>query len=118
MAKCHTSIGFSIDDYEDPDRPGYWGPSIVERKYYVDVLRDTRKWAQGSSVNGELTINNEFSIVSDAYARDNLGHFLYIEYLGVKWAITNVELEYPRVKITVGGIYNGPEREDPTFPFS
>lgn len=113
MNKYHTYIGFSVDEQEDPERPGVWGPSIIERKYEVDVLRDTRKWAQGSAVNGELTINSEFSFVSDAYARNNLGHFLYIEYLGTKWTITSAELEYPRVKINVGGIYNGPTPASP-----
>ena len=30
----------------------------------------------------------------------------YIEFEGTKWKITNVEVRYPRLNLTVGGIYN------------
>ena len=31
---------------------------------------------------------------------------LYIEYKGVKWVITTVHPQYPRLIVTIGGEYN------------
>lgn len=30
----------------------------------------------------------------------------YIEFMGAKWKITNIEVQYPRLILTVGGVYN------------
>jgi hypothetical protein len=31
---------------------------------------------------------------------------LYVEFMGTKWKITNVEVQYPRLILSVGGVYN------------
>ena len=51
-------------------------------------------------------IANEFSIIADSFAKDNFHLMRYIEFEGTKWKITNVEGRYPRLNLTVGGIYN------------
>ena len=87
--------------------PGVYIPTIVERKYYGDILRNTRRYEQGSAVNGDIKVNNSISIVADAYAYQNFFAILYVEWNGVKWTVTNVEVQRPRLVLTIGEVYNG-----------
>jgi hypothetical protein len=49
-------------------------------------------------------------LVGDAYCYDHLAYLRYVTYRGVKWEITSVvPLNLPRLQVTVGKIYNGPE---------
>jgi hypothetical protein len=32
---------------------------------------------------------------------------LYVEFMGAKWKISNVEVQYPRLILTIGEVYNG-----------
>lgn len=103
--KFHGTIGFWIGDFEV--EPGIWKPRIVERKYSGDILRNTRRSVQvADKQNSDLSISNQFSILSDLYLKENLNSVKYIIWNGVKWTVTNVELSYPRINLEVGGVYN------------
>ena len=106
MAKFYGEIGYSTDATETS--PGVWEEGIVERKYYGDVLRNTRKMQEDQTVNADLTVNNSISIVADAYARDNFFAMRYIRWAGTLWIVSDVEVQSPRLVLRLGGKYNGP----------
>ena len=106
MAKYCGSIGFAITT---DDGHGVWEDTITERKYYGDVLQNTRRWSDGDKIIGDITISNRFSILADSFAKSNIGAMKYITYLGERWKIESVDIQYPRVIISVGGVYNGPD---------
>lgn len=87
-------------------RPGVWGETITERNYYGDLVRNTRQFQSSETLNDNLNISNEISIVADPYARENFHSMRYVEFMGAKWKISNVEVQYPRLILTVGGVYN------------
>ena len=60
----------------------------------------------GTSLNDNLNISNEFSIIADPFAYENFQNMRYIVFMGAKWKITSVEVQYPRLILTVGGVYN------------
>lgn len=105
MARFCGIIGFEIPKEV---RPGVWSSDTQERKYYGDITRDTKKWENGSDVNDDLNISNLFSIVADSFFNENLGYMKYLKYMGSLWKIKSVEVRYPRIILTVGGLYNGP----------
>lgn len=110
MARFHGKVGFLTTAEYDPEfHPGVWKEITVERTYYGDVYHNSRRWDQNGNVNETLVINNRISIVADNYAYENLGAMRYVEMKGVLWKITNVEIQRPRLILTIGGIYNGPE---------
>lgn len=113
MAKYCGNIGFakSADDGH-----GVWEEVITEKKYYGDVLRNTRRWSGNDKIVEDITISNQFSILADSFAKSNIGAMKYITYLGERWKIENVDVQYPRLVISVGGIYNGPEPEPDPAP--
>ena len=58
-------------------------------------------------INDDININNSISIVADPYAYENFHNMRYAILEGVKWKITNVEINRPRLILTIGGVYNG-----------
>lgn len=87
-------------------RPGAWEEHITERPYYGDLVRNVRKLQGADKVNDDITVANEISIVADPYANQNFHAMRYVEFMGAKWKITNVEVQYPRLILSVGGVYN------------
>ena len=104
MAKFFGTIGF-VEQAETA--PGVWQDQITERKYYGDVLRNIRRTQSDNKVNDDINVLNEISIVADPFANQNFYSIRYVEFMGAKWKITNVEVQYPRLILTIGGLYNG-----------
>jgi hypothetical protein len=59
-------------------------------------------------VNSSITVSNQVSIVADPYARDHFHEMRYVVLRNSKWTITHVDVQYPRLILTIGEIYNGP----------
>lgn len=107
MTKWFGRIGYADSSYEV--RPGVYTEKIVEREYYGDVLRNSRRLQNNSdSVNDNINVSNEISIVSDAYAMEHFYSIRYLTFCGARWKVTNVEVQPPRLIFTLGGVYNGP----------
>ena len=105
MAKFFGTIGFTTTE---ETAPGVFRAVTTERDYRGDVLRNTRKWENGEHLNDDLNVNNQISIVADAYANENFFAMRYISWMGAYWKITNVEVQRPRLILTIGGVYNKP----------
>ena len=104
MAKWHGIVG-----YIKPVRtsPGVYTNDLIERNYYGDIIRNSRGWSTPSEgTNDNLTLNNQISILADSFATDNSGFMKYVEIKGVKWKITNIEIQHPRLLLTIGGLFN------------
>ena len=105
MARFYGDIGFG---HTVETRPGVWEDVITVRKCSGDVLRNIRRLENSNeSVNDNFNVNNSFSIIADGYSTENFYAMRYIVWMGVKWKITTVEVQYPRLVIQVGGVYNG-----------
>lgn len=104
MAKWFGKIGYAVTS---ETKPGIWEEVIVERNYYGDMTRNSRRLQAASQVNDDININNELSIISDPYAMNSFHAMRYAEFMGTKWKITNVEVQYPRLILSLGGLYNG-----------
>lgn len=103
MAKFYGKVGYA-DTTETA--PGVWTEVITEREYYGDVLRISRRLQSTEQLNDDIIIDNEFSIVADPFAYQNFHSMRYIEWMGAKWKITKVNVQSPRLILSVGGVYN------------
>lgn len=108
--KFYGIVGYSETVEETGDREGIWmQDKIRERRYYGDVLRNTRRWDNNAdSTNDNLNINNQISIIADDFAYNHCDALKYVKWMGACWKITNVEVQRPRLILTIGGVYNGP----------
>lgn len=102
-------IGF-VCRQEDPVGSGIWKNKPIERRYYGDVVKNYRRWETASEqVNDNVNISNTISIVADSFAEAHLAYIRYAEYSGQKWNVTSVEVQRPRLILSIGGVYNGPQ---------
>jgi len=107
MAKFYGEVGYACTI---ETAPGVFEANhITKRMYYGDVTRNTRRWEKGEGANDDLNVNNIISIVADAYAYNHFFAIRYICWMGARWKVTNVEVQPPRLLLTIGGVYNGPE---------
>lgn len=104
MTKFFGEIGFS---QTTETAPGVFTDSIEPREYYGDIERQGRRWENSETVNDDLIINNYISVLADDFAYENVGNMKWVSALGSKWKIKSVEMAYPRIKLTLGGVWNG-----------
>lgn len=103
--KFSGKVGFWVKDIETS--PGMWDSKIVERSYTGNVLEYIRRFQNESKQNEDLALDNQISILSDLYARDNWMSIKYVDWNGVRWKVSSVRLSYPRIILQLGGVYNG-----------
>lgn len=104
MAKFFGTIGFNEGTVETT--PGVWEQQIVERQYYGDLIRNNRRLQPSNGLNDNISISNEISIVADPYANANFHSMRYVDFMGTKWKIANVDAQFPRLILTLGGVWN------------
>ena len=104
MSKFYGEIGYAVTK---ETAPGVYTETVEKRNYYGDLLRNSRSMQSSSQVNDNINISNEISIVADPFAMENFHSMLYVNYMGANWKISNVEVRYPRLILTIGGVYNG-----------
>lgn len=104
MNKFYGKIGYAISE---ETVPGVWVERIVERSYYGDVIRNIRRLQSSENLNDNINVSNEISIVADAFANQNFHSMRYVEYMGTKWKVSSIEVKYPRLILSIGGVYNG-----------
>ena len=104
MAKYFGKIGYA-EQVETAS--GVWEEKITERQYYGDVVRNIRKLESSGDINDNINVSMEISIVADPYAIQNFHAMRYVEFMGSLWKITSVEVNYPRLILSIGGVYNG-----------
>lgn len=106
MAKFYGAVGYSEGAREI--RPGVSDDIIIERYHRGEILRDIKKYDSSNNVVDNLNINNRISIIADQYAYTHASMIRYVVLYGSAWKVTNVEFGYPRLILTLGGVYNGP----------
>ena len=106
MARFYDVVGYAPSNIETA--PGVWEDVVVERKYFGDVLRNTRRLEGGDQVNNDITVGNSISIVADDDALGGFFNMRYVKWMGTNWIISDIEVQSPRLILRLGGVYNGP----------
>lgn len=106
MARFYGVVGYV--DVATEVSPGVWKDTIVEKSYFGDVLRNTRKLDGSEKVNADLSVSNSISIVADAYAGEHFFAIRYVRWAGVLWTVDSVEVQSPRLLLRLGVKYDGP----------
>lgn len=104
--KYYGQIGFRSTS---ETKPGVWEPIIVEHSYYGDVIKNSKRFQGSDRINENLDVNNQISIVADPFARNHFHEMIYIKWMGAAWKITSVDVQFPRLILSIGGVYNGNE---------
>lgn len=100
--KFYGIIAYSTTD---ETAPSVWTEDIRRVHYRGDILRFHSK-QEVAGVNDDINVANKISIIGDPYAFENFQHIKYVEWLGAKWKVTSVDVEFPRLTLSIGGVYN------------
>lgn len=104
MAKFYGAVGFVTTEETALD---VHTPTPVEGMYKGDLLSSNRRLDKGLDVNDDIMIGNRISIVADPYATSHFFAIRYVKWAGATWKVANVDVEYPRLILSLGGLYNG-----------
>lgn len=104
MAKYCGKIGYAVSEETSP---GVWEEKITELEYYGELIKNTRKLANGENLNDDITVANDVSIVADPFAMEHFYQIRYAVLYSVKWKVSDVEVKSPRLILRLGGVYNG-----------
>lgn len=104
MARWFGKVGYVTTVEESP---GVWVEKPVEKEYSGDMTRNHKRYEGSDTLNDNITLQNEISIVCDPYALENFQYIRYVEIMGSRWRVTSVDVQYPRLILSVGGVYNG-----------
>lgn len=114
MGRYYGKIGYAITQErmtdDNPPRPtGIFEHHIIEKPYYGETQKFGSTRNQGQDLIDDLRITTSISILADAFAYQNFSHIVYAEVMGVKWKVTQVTPDRPRILLTLGGEYHGEE---------
>lgn len=87
-------------------KPGLFENEMIYKTYKGDVLRNYKRNQDGSKVNSDISVNNQISIVADPYAQKHFFNIKCVEWQGALWSVSSVEVQYPRLILELGGLYN------------
>lgn len=104
MAKFYGKVGFTVMEETLTD---VWEPVETVKEYFGDLTRNQRRWTNGESVNENIEVSNEVSLVMDDFLQENAGALKWVEAMGAKWKVNSITIDYPRLVLTLGGVYNG-----------
>ena len=105
--KFSGKVGFGVCA-ETEEHSGVWVDTITEKTYYGDVIKASiRSQINPDSINDNLVLSHQVTIIADPYATQHYQDIRYVEVEGAKWKVTYVEIQYPRLRLTLGGVYNG-----------
>ena len=106
MNKWYGKVGYANLVESAPD---VWTEQITERMYPGEIQRLGRRLQTGEAINDGVQITNQISILADPYAYSHFQNIRYVEFWGVKWKVTNIDVQTPRLVFTLGEEYHDGE---------
>lgn len=103
MARFCGDIGFAIEVETAQD---VFEPLITQRRYFGDILSARKRTENGEGLNDDVSLSVRVSIVADPFAEQHLSEMVFVVLNGTKWKVTDREVQYPRIILSVGGVYN------------
>lgn len=102
--KFYGPVGYGI---QEETSPGVWVNQVIERNYTGDVIKNFSRVSAGESINDDIRLNNSISILSDPFAMQHFSTIQYVKWMGAVWKVDSVDVQYPRLILSIGGVYNG-----------
>lgn len=106
MARFYGAVGY-VETVERADTPDVFDEVPVERFYKGDLLKNYRSLNTSDELNDNVILSNQISIIADPYALSHIFAMRYVKWMETAWKVTNVDVQAPRLILTLGGVYHG-----------
>lgn len=100
--KWFGQIAFTV---QSENEAGITTETLVIRDYYGDLLK-VYKNDENNQVNLNFNVRNRISVLADPFAMNTFHSIAYITFMGAKWRVSGVEVQFPRLLIDLGDVYN------------
>lgn len=104
MSRFSGLVGYAT---QEETTPGVWTDVEKSRTMKGDILRQSSSNQQGEGINDNVSLNHRISLVGDAYAFANYFNIKWVKMDTKKWKVTSIEVDRPRIILTLGGLWNG-----------
>lgn len=88
--------------------PNVFVPNIETRSVVGFIERVQINWTVGDSDQSGLSARHVVKLVVSKETVADYFSAVYLTWMNKKWSVRSVEHESPNVKLTLGGIYDGP----------
>lgn len=102
MSRFSGKLGFVLTHETEE---GVWLENIVELPVKGTIRSLYVRNDNSSSVNTNLRLTNEISILMDTKIKTYLENLKYVIWKGSKWEVQSIGVNYPRLTINLGGLY-------------
>lgn len=102
MAKFSGKIGIQ----KEVTVNGRTTKSISEVLVRGDLM-NFRNDFEGDKINNDITYGGTISIIAPTSINRIIHQIRYVVIWGVKWKVTGVKFQHPRIVLSLGGVYNG-----------
>lgn len=102
MSRFSGKLGFVMTQETEE---GVWLENIAELPAKGTIRSLYVRNDNSSSVNTNLRLTNEISILLDPKIQTYLETLRYVVYKGSKWEVQSIGVNYPRLTINLGGLY-------------
>ena len=106
MARFYAKVGYSLPGTHVG---GVWKDNIVERALYGSISRAGSSLQPSDKVNDDVRLQNRISVMADAFALENFSLIKYVYWMGTAWTVDSVEVNRPRLILSLGDVYDGPK---------
>lgn len=106
MSRYYGTVGYAAWVERTP---GDWVEEITTRQYYGDFLSISSRSNETENINDDIQIENSISIVADPFAYENFAFIRYATIGHMKWKVRSVEVNRPRLILSLGGVYHEQE---------
>lgn len=104
MAKYAGMVGFSS---QAETSPGVWTDVTTERMMKGDIIRANATSQSGDKINDDISLNHRISLVGASVPTQEYYNIKYVTLDGFKWEARSIEVQRPRIIVTLGGMWNG-----------
>lgn len=108
MTRFSGAVGFGEPIEIDE---GVYDVKVTERQAFGDVVRSYRNNQDVGKLNANINFDMAVSVVADDYLNKHLDLAVYVRWGTLYLAVTSVEMNHPRITLTLGGVWHGPKAE-------
>lgn len=102
MSRFSGKLGFVMTRETEE---GVWLEDFVELPVKGTIRSLYVRNDNSSSVNTNLRLTNEISILMDSKIQTYIQTLKYVVWKGSKWEVQSIGVSYPRLTINLGGLY-------------
>lgn len=102
MSRFSGKLGFVMARETEE---GVWLENFVELPAKGTIRSLYVRNDNNASVNSNLRLTNEVSILLDSKIQTYLETLKYVVWKGSKWEVQSIGVNYPRLTIHLGGLY-------------